>query len=55
MLKSGDILSKELYADCEQYKIDLNYSELGFTSGDDIRAGIRQAIKRAYPETYMEN
>ncbi|HNQ66866.1 MAG TPA: hypothetical protein PKN32_00690 [Bacteroidales bacterium] len=49
-----DILSKDLYADCKQYKIELNYSELGFKGGDDIRVGIRQAIKRAYPDTYRE-
>ncbi|HOZ29490.1 MAG TPA: NAD(P)-dependent oxidoreductase [Bacteroidales bacterium] len=48
-----DILSKDLYVDCEKYKIELNYLELGFTANHDVRFGIREAIKRAYPDTYV--
>jgi len=49
-----DILSQDFFADCEQTKIDLNYKELGFDGGEDVRTGIKEAMRKAYPETFVE-
>ena len=49
-----DILSKDLFADCEKTKIELNYDELGFNGGENVWTGIKEAMRKAYPESFVE-
>lgn len=49
-----DILSKDLFADLEKTKIELKYDELGFNGGESVWSGIKEAMKKAYPETFVE-
>ena len=49
-----DILSKDFFADCEKVKTELNYKELNFDGGKNVWVGIQDAMKRSYPETYVE-
>jgi hypothetical protein len=49
-----DILSKDLFADCEKTKIELNYHELGFNGGENVWIGIKEAMKKAYPNRFVE-
>lgn len=49
-----DILSQDFYADCEKVKLELNYKELGFDGGENVWNGIKEAMQRSYPETYVD-
>lgn len=49
-----DILSKDFFADCRKMKNELNYRELGFDGGENVWSGIQEAMKRSYPETFVE-
>lgn len=49
-----DILSKDFFADCQKVKNELNYKELGFDGGESVWSGIQEAMKRSYPETYVD-
>lgn len=49
-----DILSQDFFADCEKVKNELNYSELGFDGGENVWNGIKEAMRKSYPETFVE-
>lgn len=49
-----DILSQDLFVDCKKVNIELNYNELGFDGGKNICSGIKEAMKRSYPETFVD-
>ncbi len=50
----NDILSQDFFTDCEETKIALNYKELGFNGGESVWIGIQEAMKKAYPESFVE-
>lgn len=50
----NDILSQDFFADCEKVKTELNYTELGFDGGESVWSGIKEAMHRSYPATYVD-
>ena len=48
------ILSQDFFADYEKVKTELNYNELGFDKDENVWIGIKEAMKRSYPETYID-
>lgn len=48
------ILSKDFFLETAQTRKALDFEALGFTGGNDVWAGIREAMQVCYPDTYVE-
>lgn len=48
------VLSKDFFIDPSETKKNLDYEELDFHGGDSIWKGIQEAMKKCYPDTYIE-
>ena len=48
------ILSEDLFIDPSEARQKLNFDELGFSGGEDVWQGIREAMRKSYPESFTE-
>ncbi len=48
------ILAEDFFIDPTEVRHKLNFDELGFSGGDDVWQGMREAMRKSYPDSFVE-